>query len=125
MRASSGRPHEPDRAARSAALTVRTRPHPKAPALGLVLDFGMTPEDFAESRRTRAGIIYQIRESRVCRGADLACPSESWNPEARRWAPCIAAPCPGKPTVLSEREAEHLMWPEFFGGHHPTENPSL
>lgn len=97
---------------------MRTRPHPMAPTLGLVLDFGMTPEDFAESRRTRAGIIYQIQDSRVCRGADLAYPSESWDPEARRWAPCIAMPCPGKPTILSEREAERLMWPEFFGGHH-------
>jgi len=54
-RASSGRPHEPDRPPWSAALTLRTRPHPMARALGLVLDFGMTPEDFAESRRTRAG----------------------------------------------------------------------
>ena len=79
----------------------------------LVLDFGRTREMLARDLRTRHGLVYQLHRGRVLRGASLEAPSEAWDTLSRRWTSFDLGPSELLAgLVISEQDAEQVMWPE-------------
>lgn len=85
-----------------------TRPH-----LSIVPDFGLDEQETNDRVRTMGGRVYALAYGALVRGLSRIQPSEVWEPTKRKWAPLSEAPsC--FPQLLSEREAERIMWPEFY-----------
>jgi hypothetical protein len=85
------------------------------PPLFIVPDFGLDEQEANELVRTLGGRVYALAGGALLRGRSRTEPSEVWDTKMRRWCELNKADAPRCfPELLSEREAERIMWPEFY-----------
>ncbi len=87
-----------------------------APRLYVVLDFGLSEEEANDRVRTIGGRVYFHADGILMRGACREAPSEIWDCARRRWRPHSGrgGETGEWPVLLSEAEAERIMWPEYY-----------